>query len=327
MIDRSIVKRLIEDAALAPSVHNVQPARWRIEADGATLFEDLGRRLHAGDPTGRDAAVSLGAAAEGFRLAASTLGLLVDIEGLDGEHGEPLRPVVRLRLSPGATPDPLAEFASQRASWRARFEPVTDADRRVAQTLTSEDVAIISQPTQLVEAGQKLDEASWSFLSDDAFRGELLSWMRLSRSSPNWARDGLNAEAMAMNAVEAFGAGLVLGPLFKPLDTLGAARLITSEGKQAANAVALVVFHRPVDEPPFDSGGHFYRAWLRAEAAGFAASVLASLVDNPTSAQWCSRLVGLPPTRRLAGVLRIGRRETSGGYARARLPIDELIVP
>ena len=36
--------RLVEAAIAAPSVHNVQPARWRIEGDALLLLEDMSRR-------------------------------------------------------------------------------------------------------------------------------------------------------------------------------------------------------------------------------------------------------------------------------------------
>ena len=56
--------RAVVSAALAsPSVHNVQPARWRIAGEALVLLEDTTRRLAVGDPHGNDAAISLGAAA------------------------------------------------------------------------------------------------------------------------------------------------------------------------------------------------------------------------------------------------------------------------
>ena len=74
-IDR---RALVTEAKLAPSVHNVQPARWRFEGDDALiLFEDTTVRLPVGDPRGNDAGISLGAAAEGLRLAAGRRRIVV----------------------------------------------------------------------------------------------------------------------------------------------------------------------------------------------------------------------------------------------------------
>ena len=77
---RDTLLALIREAALAPSVHNVQPARWRMADDGLIMFEDLAVRLSVGDPDGNDAAISLGAAVEGLSLAASQSGLTVELD-------------------------------------------------------------------------------------------------------------------------------------------------------------------------------------------------------------------------------------------------------
>src|SRR3954447_19773752 len=54
----------VEHALRAPSVHNTQPWRWRVDdADGVVeLYADRGRHLSATDPDGRDLLISCGAA-------------------------------------------------------------------------------------------------------------------------------------------------------------------------------------------------------------------------------------------------------------------------
>lgn len=320
------IRALIAEAALAPSVHNVQPARWRIEADGATLFEDVARRLSAADPRGHDAQISLGVAAEGFRIAASRAGWGVQTEMLDGMAQGDLRAVARLRLASGGTLDPLAAFVATRASHRGAFAKVSGLDRQAAAALASEDASVLTGPATLAEAGRHLDAASWGYMRDDGFRRELLSWMRLSRRHPDWSRDGLNGEAMAMGGIAAAGAGLVLGPLFKPLASVGLAQPLLAEGSRIARDAAVVLFHRSGGEPPFDSGAQFYRLWLRIEAAGFGAAVLAALADDSQANDWARAAGGIPAGRHLINAFRIGRRPEGKAVPRARLPLDELIV-
>lgn len=324
---RSDILALVADASLAPSVHNVQPARWRLETDGATLFEDVARRLPAADPCGHDAAISLGAAAEGFRLAASQRGWGIHTEQMEGEECGGLRPVARLRLIPGAAADPLAAFTAARASHRGAFAAVTAADCAAAAKLSCDDTAVLTEAVLLAEAGRRLDAASWRYLRTTPFRRELLSWMRLSRRDPDWSRDGLNAEAMAMGAVAAKGAGLVLGPLFAPLARFGLARPLLAEGRRIGRDAAIVLFYRREDEAPFDSGAHFYRLWLRIEASGLAAAVLAALADDVLANAWSRTVGGVPPGHRLISAFRVGRRPAGMVPPRARLPLDELLVP
>ena len=48
--ERQTQRALVAESSLAPSVHNVQPARWRIGEDEVTLLEDTRRRLPVADP-------------------------------------------------------------------------------------------------------------------------------------------------------------------------------------------------------------------------------------------------------------------------------------
>ena len=318
---------LVAEAMLAPSVHNVQPARWRLAGeDGLLLFEDLRRRLEVGDPSGNDAGISLGAAAEGMRLAASRRGLaLVAHDAPLPEEG--LRPVAAYRLvAADGVADPLAEPVEARRSWRGDFVRPGADDRQAALALAAEDAAVLVEPETLARLARLFDRASYGFLRVPAFRRELLSWMRLSPRHPRWSHDGLKAEAMAMSRIEAWGARFLLGAGFGAFDRLRLARPLLAEGSKIAGAAGLVVFHRPASEPPFASGAHFYRLWLRLEAAGFGAAVLAALADDRAAADEVAALAGIPAGRRVVSAFRIGRRPPSALPARARRPIAEALV-
>lgn len=317
---------LVARTHAAPSVHNVQPARWRIEAGAVLLVEDMSRRLTIGDPSGNDAAISLGAAAEALRLAAGEAGfaLAEDRTALPA-LAAPLRAVARYRLLPGGSADPLVALLERRASWRGDFVAPTPADREAAASLAASDVAAVTDPARLRDLGARFDRASYGFMRRTPFRDELRGWMRLSRRHPDWTRDGLNAEAMALGRVEAWGAGLVLGPLFALLDRLRLAPTLLAEGAKVAGAAGVLLFHRPADEDPFVSGQRFHRLWLEIEALGFGAAVLAALADDRSIAGHLLAENDIAPDHRLVSAFRIGRR-TDPSQQRARLPLDEILV-
>lgn len=324
-IDR---RALIAEAMLAPSVHNVQPARWRLVGDdGLVLFEDCSVRLRIGDPTGHDAAISLGAAAEGLRMAATRRdAALVPLSELPGAEPQ-LNPVAGFRIAPGQMQaDPLSGLVDARRSWRAAFARTTDEDRQAATTLMGEDACVITREADLKAVASLADQASFHFMQNKEFRRELLSWMRLSPRHLRWNKDGLNAKTMAMGRLEAMGAGLVLGCLFGPLDRLGLAAPLLREAGKTAGAAGLVLFHRPAEEAPYVSGAHFYRCWLRIEAAGFGAAVIAALADHRPSAEKVAKLVSLPPGRRVVSTFRIGRRPDGASAPRTRRTVDEVLV-
>jgi hypothetical protein len=320
-----LFRRLVAEAALAPSVHNVQPARWRQEGDAALLFEDPSVRLLAGDPEGWDAGMSLGAACEGMALAASAAGWAARVEPAQGTDG-PLKLRARIVFAPGAAPDPLAAHVAARRSWRGVFAPATAADRAAAAALAAPDVAVIAEAPAITEVARLADAASHGFLRQPAFRAELLSWMRLSPAHPRWRVDGLNAEALALGPLERRAAGAVLGPAFRALDALGLAAPLLAERAKAGGAAAFLVLHRPEAESAFDCGRAFYRAWLGIEAAGFGAAVVAALADDAEAAARLRAMTGLPAARRIVSAFRIGRRPAHTPIPRARRAVEEIMV-
>jgi len=329
MIPDEVLQRgLVAEASLAPSVHNVQPARWRFTESGLLLFEDRTRRLPAADPSGRDTATSLGAAAEGMAIALARHGMLLKDEGETGlpEAVGDLLPVRRFTLSEGGTLDPLARSVEHRQSRRSSFLAPSAADRKAARGLQAEDGAIIADEGAIAEVAGLADEAGLGFIRDGRFRAELLSWMRLSPRNRRWSLDGLNAEAMAMSRLDRIGAGLVLGRLFGLIDRLGLSGAVTAEARTVRSAAALIVFHRPAGEPHFEGGRAFYRLWLRVVEAGFQAAVMAALADDPSASEELRSRVSLPADRRIASVLRIGRAAPGTAYPRARLPVEELLL-
>lgn len=329
MIERPLLEELVAEARLAPSVHNIQPTRWRCIGERILVLADPSRRLPVADPSGHDVRLSHGAAVEGMALSLGRRGLrLIETElhpavapAVDG-----LAPIATLRIAAGGEPDPLAAAAPRRSSWRGRFDRATGAaDAAMAEVAAAEHDLLVVAADQVGRIAQLADRANLHFLCDAAHRRELLSWMRLSPRHARHATDGLNAEALAMGRIEAFGAGLVLGPLFEPLHTLGLAGALTGESTKTRSG-AIALFHRPVGEDPLLSGRAFYRAWLGLTQRGFSACPMSVLVDWPEAREALEALVPLPPSRRLVNVFRFGLapRARAGGHS--RLPVDALIA-
>lgn len=319
---------LVGEANRAPSVHNIQPARFRFEDRAVVLMEDTRRRLFIGDAEGRDNQKSLGAAAEGLALALSERGFGAEIGSARGE-GE-VRDVARIAYGSGGAPDALASYAEARASYRGMFAPPGMADddalKRLAETCP--DLSIVTDRDAIAALASRFDGVSMEVLRAPAYRAELLSWMRLSARDPNYYRDGLNAAHMALSPVEAFGAGVVLGArTFPVLDAMGLARPLIAESAKVRAAAGVALFHRPADEPEFETGRRFYRVWLEITREGLALCPMSVLADAPRAAAIELREAGVAAGRKLVTVLRIGRRPANKpAPPRVRLPADELIV-
>ncbi|MEM7723203.1 MAG: nitroreductase family protein [Pseudomonadota bacterium] len=320
-----LFRSLVARASLAPSVHNVQPALWRLDGEDILLIEDATRRLNAADPTGHDAAISLGAAYEGLRLAAAEEGLISHIDRSPGTLGDQ-QVVARITLTDGGTPDPLSAVVEARQSWRGAFALPTSEDRQSVRQLAAEDSAVLVTPDQIATVAALNDRASYRFMVQNTFRAELLSWMRLRPGHPRWSIDGLNAQALRLGLAERLGAGIVMGAAFPVLRRLGLAAPLLAEAPKTRGAAGILVLHRPAEEDPFESGRAFYRAWLRMEAAGLGAAVMAALADDAEAARDIRALAGIPEDRRIVSAFRIGRRPPHDQVPRARRPLEELIV-
>lgn len=333
MIDLVRLQQISAAANRAPSVHNTQPVRWRLENSTSILIAcDLSRVLPAGDPTGRDAGLSCGAALEGTMMALGDLGVAGEVTDLWRVGDEMTIPghrlAARIALGKGGKADPLNIFADMRFTWRDKFSQANAAtlDGLTRWAKIETDVTVVKNRDDIAWLSALNDEASMRFFRDRSFRYELVNWMRLDPSAASYWADGLNREAMRMNALTGKAARLLLGTrLFNILDVIGLGKTMTSEGAKTRSASAIALFHRPADESPVTTGRHFYRFWLNLTRLGCAAWPMASLADNPDCAAQIGLRFHIAPEHRLVNVLRCGIAPEAPAR-KARLNAVTLIV-
>ena len=332
ILNETLQEALVARANLAPSVHNTQPARWHFAPDGTiTLLADPARFLGVGDPQLRDAGLSCGAAIEGTALALSELGLALggyrDLWKSSSDF-KGLRIAARGIAQTGGTPDPLASAIGRRATWRGAFMAPTPEARRSIEALEGrrDDLALALSPKDIAGLARLNDDASLRFYGHSPYRRELLGWMRLSRRHPDFARDGLNLEALRLSGFEGAAAERILGreTLFRLTGALGLQRMLLGEAAKTKSATALVLFHRPEGESPVETGRIFYRLWLALAAEGLSLWPMAVLADDPETAAVLRGRFAIPQGRRLITVWRAGPAPEIA--PKARLPVKELII-
>jgi nitroreductase len=196
-------RRILYYASLAPSGHNSQPWRVRIESVNTWIVEaDGDRRLPCVDPNNRELMLSLGAFAENLSLAAGALGRHADIEVIaDSSHD---RDVLRIVLRPGSANGKLLSLLTSRRTVKHGHLP---------KEIIAEDVASLSHqaggglfyfPRTSSHAACIREAAVESFriqaARDDAQR-ELVRWLRLRNREAMRHRDGLTPEGMEIQGI------------------------------------------------------------------------------------------------------------------------------
>lgn len=330
-LDRGRFGLVAKQANLAPSVHNTQPVRWRLEGPRRIgLFLDAARLLPIGDPELRDAGVSAGAAVEATYLVLSGLGLAGDFEPASAtlrRNGEEFIPLGTLSVRPSDRADPLLAAHFRRTTWRGGFAQASAKALQALRHLCDgrDDVTFAPGPDSLLaELG---DKASLGFLRQPAYREELRSWMRLSPNEPGWELDGLDARSLALSRAEAKCAGILLDPrVFALVRATRLDRILLSERAKTLTASAILLAHRPEGESPIESGRALLRLWLEITRLGLAAWPMASVADDRDICISVSRHYGIPDDRRLITALRVGAVPLGKQVSRVRLPPSEIVL-
>lgn len=322
---KSLFEACVTESMLSPSVHNTQPARWRLVSDDAIeLSCDPRAAVPVADPSGHDLLLSCGTALEGMCIALSRhdLAAEVDLTGdrIDGS------PIARVRIGGPGTPDPLCEAVEKRFTCRGGFAPVLTADVDLLQVWAAgqASVHLVTRRQRIHEIAALNDDLSADVFRDPAFRKELLHWCRLRPSHPRWNQDGLNAKAMSLGAFEARLMPLALSrPVFGLLKLIGMDKLLSAERAETETATAVVFLSVPAAASPVLAGRSHYRMSLSLAEIGFSTWPMSVLVDRETSRDAFSREFNLDKSDRLVSCLRVGRALTTHPN-RARRPISEV---
>lgn len=324
MLDQGAFERVVSEANQAPSIHNAQPARWRLRKDVIEVGADLSVTLPAADPDGASVGLSCGAAVEATVLACKARGLIVHVVDHwddDNRHTWPRhRLAAQIYLSEDGKPDALYDQLNARFTWRDAFQLETPR----LYGWTRPDMTLVIDAATRAWLADANDAASLAILNDTAFRRELLHWMRLDPAHPRWDFDGLSRDVMLMPKDVARKVRLGFGPLWPLLRLTGGTKTMTAERDVTLTAPILAAFHVPTETSMTQAGRAYMRMWLEATRIGFAGWPMAALTDHaPTRAEVAMRL-NIGPDRKLIQVLRFGT-PTGTRPAPARRPLEELI--
>lgn len=273
-----------ELARLAPSVHNTQPWRFRVEDGTLTLSRDPDRQLLVLDPGGRQQVLSCGAALHLARLALRVQGFESEVVRFPALADEDV--LARLVPMPGhpVTNEDvvLAEVARTRHTQRGPFDPrplPPDVvyELRAAAQERGVWVRVLDDPEDRTVLAVLLARAEAEEHGDPAYLEELDRWT----ARPANARDGLPPEAVP----DVRNRASTLRPRdFAATDASGTATSAASEPPPAEHPLAIVL-GTELDGPAdwLRAGEALMALLLRAAVEGVQAQPLGQVVDRDWS--------------------------------------------
>ena len=218
--DKTALRReLVRNATLAPSSHNTQCWKFRIEDNAITLLPDLARRTPAVDPDDHHLYVSLGCAAENLVQAALANGLPGDVRfDPDSAGGGAIKVV----LDPTkAVSSPLYLAIPERQCTRPEYDakPVSTEELHLleqAGTGKGVRVMLLTEKTALESVLAYVVKGNTAQMNDPAFVEELKSWIRFGSDEAVKTGDGLYSGTSGNPSVPRWIGSPLFGMFFRP---------------------------------------------------------------------------------------------------------------
>lgn len=272
-------------AVLAPSSHNSQPWRFRVESDTVWLHADRSRTLAFVDPHGREAVISCGSALLNLRLALHHFGHAIQVRwpsAREFEHSPELLAVVHrglLEAAPRPDEERLFRAIPRRHTNRQAYrsdglpEGLFAALSAIAiqEGAWLEPVSTERDRLRLADLIAEGDRQQWH---DAHFRQELASWIHPNRSN---TRDGMPGSTFGIGDLASF-----FGPLAVRTFDRGDGQAATDH-QLATGSPGLAVLGTRDDSPQawLAAGQALQRVLLRATADGISTSYLNQPVEIP----------------------------------------------
>jgi hypothetical protein len=210
------LKELIHYATLAPSSHNTQCWKFRLEDQAISILPDLSRRCPVVDPDDHHLYVSLGCAAENLSQAAKAQGLSGQITFDASGDG-----AVQIALEPSPTTvTPLFEAIPHRQCTRAEYDgkPLSPEEIKLLETIGQGDGVRVMMLTERAEIETVLDyvvQGNTAQMNNNAFMEELKSWIRFNDREAALTGDGLSGRATGNPAIPRWLGNLVFKLLMR----------------------------------------------------------------------------------------------------------------
>lgn len=204
---------LTKYASKAPSAHNSQPWKFKLEQNSITIFPDYERILPVADQDNRELFISLGCALENLIIAAGYFGYQTEIEM---KMEDPFKESIRVKLSSANNKNynQLFRNIEIRQSTRTKYNKalIPPADIEKLNEAGNQDQVLfllLTAPVDIEPIIEITKRATVLQLKKE-FIKELIKWIRFNRRTAKKTGDGLYSGTFGSPSVPKWLGKLIL---------------------------------------------------------------------------------------------------------------------
>ena len=284
---------LVRNATLAPSSHNTQCWKFRLEGPAITIRPDFSRQCPAVDPDDHHLYISLGCATENLLHAALAHGLHGDAK-YDASQD-----AIRVALSPAqAQASALFHAIPLRQCTRGDYDGKALSTVELgllerAGTSNGVRMLMLTERPAMDHVLDQIVQANTVQMADPAFIKELKAWIRFNPSEAVRTQDGLFSLTTGNAAIPTWLGQRAFGMFFKPQNEND------KIAQQIRSSAGIAIFTGQLaDKAHWVEVGQCYERFaLQATALGIRNALLNQPVEVPSARTSFAEFLGLRDQR------------------------------
>lgn len=314
-------EKIIHYGIQAPSGHNTQPWKFRVQQSTILIYPDYNRKLSVVDSDNHALFISLGCALENLVIAANHLGYREKIEYyFDGNDD-----CIQVALTPDCSGDSskLFDQIEKRQVTRSNFTvkqiPEQELNALIAMAKEENTGVLVFHRNEFDTLIPFIEEGNLLQFRNKSFKRELMSWVRFNDATARRTNDGLRGASMGHPSAPAW-----LGKLFFNLFDSAEKEMKKTTGLIRSSSLLLLFLALKNNKDTWVKLGRSYeRVALKATALGIKHAHINMPCEEVTVRRKLKKKLGIKTEEPLL-LIRLG-------YAAAlpksyRRPLEEVIV-
>lgn len=287
------IRFLLSYAVLAPSTHNTQPWKFRINKSICEIFIDESRQLPAADPLKRDMYISMGAMLKNLEIAAKAYGFFERIK-LSNQSTNLVAEAVfkKLDQSPSkVSADCLAylEAIRTRTNYRGPFKSENlpeIAEKNIKSAGEGVGIHVIKNRSAIKDIAKITADGLQSAYSRPEFRKEISAWIKPNSSTK---KKGIPGYSLRMPMLTSHIVPRIIR--FKDIGP----KLAMLNYKSFITAPAVVILASRKEDPRtwLKIGQTAQEIFLKMEQSGLVCSIFVAAVETSSLQPKLKKLAGI----------------------------------